>query len=139
MSESTASISKQTKKPERKQALDRMADVWQKALEQFAQENNVSIEELTKAGDFGSASDGISKATTLFQNSRHPKDRTDKAIAAVGSCLDWIDDSVGFIKDHVSGTVGYNKRWWYAKIEAKIRVLVFSMQHLYRQSQAQYR
>jgi len=82
-----------------------MEDIWRKAVEKYTAENNITKGKLEDAGDFEGAGDGVQKATLLFKGSRHPKDRKDKVITAVGGCLDWIDTAVSFVQEHIEGTV----------------------------------
>jgi pyruvate/2-oxoglutarate dehydrogenase complex dihydrolipoamide acyltransferase (E2) component len=85
--------------------------IWKQAVEKIAKENNINVDKLQQAGTFKDADSGIAKATKLFENSRHPKDKKDKAMTAVGGCLDWIDSTAGFVKDNVSGTVRIISFW----------------------------
>jgi hypothetical protein len=83
--------------------------VWENALKQYESDNKVTINrtEHIIAADFGDADDGLKKATILFDEQRHPHPEEKKAkfIAAVGGCLEWVDKSVGFVTEHVEGTV----------------------------------
>lgn len=79
--------------------------IWETALKKYESENRISQKELVLAADFGDADNGVKKATLLFETWRHPQDQKDKVITAVGGCLDWVETAVGFIADHVDGTV----------------------------------
>ncbi|EXJ75437.1 uncharacterized protein A1O5_02133 [Cladophialophora psammophila CBS 110553] len=80
--------------------------LWKEAVQRFLDENHIRIETLELNGDFGDADDGVEKASKMFQRARHPKNKTDKVIKAVGGCLDFIDGTVDFLKDSVPDGYG---------------------------------
>lgn len=81
--------------------------LWKEAIIKYTAENNITVKELELAGRFDDADTGVDKAAKLFKDSRHPKDKKDKVITAVGGCLDWIDTTVDFLKDAVPDGVNY--------------------------------
>jgi len=83
------------------------AILWKEAIQKFCEENSLSIQELELNGEFGDVDNGVEKASKMFQRARHPKNKTDKVVKAVGGCLDFIDGAVGFIKDMVPDGVRF--------------------------------
>jgi hypothetical protein len=84
--------------------------LWEQALKKYEDDNHVTVDTkaLAVAADkFGTAKNGIEKATLIFNESRHPHPEEVKAkfVTAVGGCLDWVDKAVGFVSDNVDGTV----------------------------------
>lgn len=82
--------------------------LWTEAIKSFTTENNITIEQLEVAGEFQDADNGVDKATELFKKARHPKNKTDKVVTAVGGCLEWVDTAVDFLKDAVPDGVRHS-------------------------------
>lgn len=81
-------------------------EIWDEAMDEIAKEYNLSVRALEQwDGKLGEGETGTERAKALFEDSRHPGDRKDKVMKAVGGCFDWIEDGLEFVKNNVSGSV----------------------------------
>ncbi|KAJ5519269.1 Tetratricopeptide-like helical [Penicillium expansum] len=80
-------------------------EIWSEAMEEIAKDYSLSSKDLEKwDGKLGYGETGTEKAQALFANSRHPGDKKDKVTKAVGNCLEWVENGLGFVKNNISGT-----------------------------------